>query len=174
MNKLLIIVILMLLALSLFTGCSEKPAVPPEENVQSGESDDFVLEDLDGNFLSVSDFKGKVVVLNFWASWCPPCRQEMPDLDELDKEFKEGGDVVLLTVNLTDGQRETREAARDYIEENGFGFVVLLDERGELAAQYRINAIPQTFILDRNGEISDSLIGATTKDVILDKVSAVK
>jgi len=134
---------------------------------------DVPLQDLDGNTVALTDFAGEVVVLNFWASWCPPCRMEMPDLNELDQELKRSGEAVLITVNLTDGQRETKETARQYIEENGFGFTVLFDEQGLLAREYMVSSIPQTFILDRAGDVSGSIIGATTKEAILGKVSAV-
>ena len=133
-----------------------------------------VLEDLDGDPVALTDFAGQIVVLNFWASWCPPCRQEMPDLDELDKEFKESGEAVLITVNLTDGRRETKESARQFIDENGFGFTVLFDDQGLLASEYGISAIPQTFVLDRNGDVAGAIIGATTKATILKKVAAVE
>ena len=132
------------------------------------------LLDLDGNAIALTDFAGTVVVLNFWASWCPPCRQEMPELNELDKEFKESGNAVFVSVNLTDGQRETIETARQYIEENGFGFTVLIDDQGLLAYEYNVSSIPQTFILDKGGNISGSILGSTTKAAILDKVNAVK
>lgn len=174
MNKRFIILILILSAFFALSACSGSAAPEPEEAFQPDTADDFALEDLDGYLVSVSDFRGSIVVLNFWASWCPPCRQEMPDLNELDLEFKERGEVVLLTVNLTDGQRETRETARSYIEENGFGFTVLFDDRGVLANEYGIAAIPQTFILDRDGQISGAIIGATTSAAILEKIDAVK
>ena len=98
----------------------------------------------------------------------------MPDLNELDKELKESGEAVLITVNLTDGQRETEKTARQFIEENGFGFTVLLDDQGLLAYQYQISSIPMTFILDRDGNISDFIIGSTTKEKILASIDAVK
>jgi len=160
---------------------SAPDAIQSEDDVDTAADDEEsiaaegpVLQDLNGNPVSLSDFRGGIVVLNFWASWCPPCRQEMPDLNELDKEFKESGDAVLITINLTDGQRETKESARQFIEENSFGFTVLLDEQGILASEYNINAIPQTFILDRDGNVSGSIIGATTKEAILENVNAVE
>ena len=139
---------------------------------QNGPERGVVLQDLGGNSFALSDFKGEVVVLNFWASWCPPCRQEMPELNELDMEFKESGDAVLITVNLTDGQRETVDTARQFIEESGYGFLVLLDEESLLARRFNISAIPQTFILDREGNITGSIIGSTTRAAILAEVNA--
>ena len=140
---------------------------------ESSDASGVALIDLDGNSIALSDFKGEIVVLNFWASWCPPCRQEMPDLNELDQLFKESGEAVFISVNLTDGQRETEAQARQYMEDNGFGFTVLIDDRGLLASQFNITAIPQTFVLDRDGNISGTILGATTANAILDKVNAV-
>ena len=151
---------------------SDTPGDNIEESVESEDEPGAAFQDLDGNTVALSDFKGEIVVLNFWASWCPPCRMEMPDLNDLDKEFKQSGEAVLITVNLTDGQRETEKTARQFIEENGFGFTVLLDDQGILAYQYNISAIPQTFILDRDGNVSGSIIGATTANAILDIVNA--
>jgi len=130
----------------------------------------FLLEDMEGYLIALTDFEGQVVVLNFWASWCPPCRQEMPSLNELDQELKESGGAVFITANLTDGRRETRETATQYIEENGFGFTVLFDEQGLLAAEYRVSSIPQTFILDREGNTAHTIFGATDKEAILEKI----
>jgi len=132
----------------------------------------LTLNDLDGDPIDLSGFLGEIVVLNFWASWCPPCRQEMPELNELDKEFKESGAAVLITVNLTDGQRETMETARQFIDDGGYGFTVLIDDQGLLSRQFNISAIPQTFIIDRSGNISGSIIGSTTRSAILDEVNA--
>ena len=160
-------------------------AVPddvPDEDIQAetltddealGEDREALL-DLNGNSIALSDFLGQIVVLNFWASWCPPCRQEMPELNELDKELKESGDAVLITVNMTDGQRETVDTARQFINENGLGFTVLFDDQGLLSYQFNVSAIPQTFILDRDGNISGTIIGSTTREAILGEVSAVK
>jgi len=170
----LAVILLLLLGAAACGGAQD--AAPEDDEAGSAASDapGAVLEDLDGNPVALTDFAGQIVVLNFWASWCPPCRQEMPDLDELDKEFNESGEAVLITVNLTDGQRETKESARQFIGENGFGFTVLIDEQGLLASEYGISAIPQTFILDRNGDVAGSIIGATTRAAILEKVSAVE
>ena len=151
-------------------GQGYQPPVEPESSAAPAHE----LESLDGSIVSLTDFAGQIVVLNFWASWCPPCRMEMPDLDEMDSELNESGAAVLVTVNLTDGRRETRETARQYIEENGFGFIVLFDDQGLLAGEYNVSAIPQTFILDRTGNISSTIIGATTKETILEKVNSVE
>jgi len=181
---------IVLLILLMAAGCSSGNASPPDnvpndeaaDNTQSesvpeeSESDEapgVSFKDLDGNSIALSDFLGEIVVLNFWASWCPPCRQEMPDMNELNKEFIESGAAVFISVNMTDGQRETVETARQYMEDNGFDFIVLIDDQNILAYQYNITAIPQTYILDRDGSILNYIIGATTKEAILDVVDSV-
>ena len=156
------------------TDLNEAPVDIWEDDTESADAEGSGFRDLDGNWIELSDFIGEIVVLNFWASWCPPCKAEMPDLNELDQELKASGDTVLFTVNMTDGQRETEATAREFIEETGYGFTVLLDEQGILAYRYNINAIPQTFILDRDGYVSASIIGATSKEIILDKINAVE
>ena len=89
----------------------------PSFAVGSGElARDIVLTDMSGKQVSLDSFKGKTVVLNFWATWCPPCRGEMPEFDELDKEFKKTGEAVLLAVNLTDGRRETPERVAKFLK----------------------------------------------------------
>ena len=88
---------------------------------------DFELADLNGKSVKLSDYKGKTVVINFLATWCPPCKKEMPDFDLLDKELKKTNDTVLLAVNMTDGKRDTKSKVESFIRENNYGMSVLLD-----------------------------------------------
>lgn len=128
---------------------------------------DIVLRDMAGGDVSLDSFKGKTVVLNFWATWCPPCRGEMPEFDELDKEFKKTGEAVLLAVNLTDGRRETKERVEKFMKETGYGMTVLLDDKQEAAMFFGVRYIPTTFVLNENGELVGQIQGATTKDAVL-------
>lgn len=113
---------------------------------------DFTLTDFNGKEVSLSDFRGKVVILNFWASWCPPCKAEMPDFDKVNRKLIEGGgDAVILTVNLTDGRRETEEKARNFIRDNDYSLYVLMDKQGEAANAYNVSVIPTTYIINRDG-----------------------
>lgn len=113
--------------------------------------------------IKLSDFRGKVVVLNFWASWCGPCRIEMPSLEALWQRYKNEG-LVVLTVNRTNSGSETRDKARGYVEGEGFTFPVVFDARGRLGLMYSINLIPTTYILDKNGVIREVVIGAISWD----------
>lgn len=109
---------------------------------------DFSVLDKDGNAARLSDFAGKPVVLNFWASWCPPCRSEMPEFDRVSREMD---GVVFLMVNMTDGARETEEKAKAYIAEQGFSLPVYFDARQEAAYAYGITSLPTTCFIDRDG-----------------------
>ena len=127
----------------------------------------FTLKDLSGKSVSLDQFKGKVVVLNFWATWCPPCRNEMPEFDEMDKELKKSGGAVLLAVNMTDGRRETKSKVEKFMKETGYTMTVLLDREQELAGYFGIRYIPSTFIIDREGRLTGQIQGGTTKAAVM-------
>ena len=121
---------------------------------------DFRLTDLDGNVVMLSDFRGKTVVLNFWATWCPPCREEMPEFQELwDHRGADGtDDLVVLAVNFL--RDDTVGAATKFIEANEFTFVVVFDTtRGDVAARYGVRGLPATFFIDRNGIVRTTALG---------------
>ena len=109
---------------------------------------DFTAYDVDGNPVKLSDYFGKPIVLNFWASWCGPCKMEMPDFEEKYKELCE--DVQFLMVNLTDG-RETVEIASSFIAQQGYTFPVLYDAASEAAYTYGVYSIPTTYFIDAEG-----------------------
>jgi cytochrome c-type biogenesis protein len=135
---------------------------------------EIILNDLNGQTVKLTDYRGKVVILNFWASWCPPCKSEMPDLDEAAREFTKANDAVLLTINLTDGNRETTETAGKYISDHNFSMKVLLDTQSRAANAYNITSIPTTYIIDKQGVIVNSLVGPTTKDALIKYVDQLK
>ena len=114
----------------------------------------FVLPDLDGKVTRMEDLRGKVVLLNLWATWCPPCVEEMPTLEALSKRMA-GRDFTLLAVSEDD----TPALVRPWIEKHGFTFPVLLDPRGQLGADLGITGYPETFIIDRNGRIVHRHVG---------------
>lgn len=126
---------------------------------------DFVVYDKDGNKVGLSDYLGKPVVLNFWASWCGPCASEMPDFEEAYKE--RGDEIQFLMVNLTDGYQETMESATEYIQEQGFTFPVFYDTESNAANTYATYSIPMTFFIDSEGYMvaraTGALDGATLK-----------
>ncbi len=118
---------------------------------------DFTLQDLTGNKVQLSDFKGKKVMLNFWATWCFYCREEMPLLESFHQKSETNG-WHLLTVNLT-ASEAGKEAVESYMLENNYTFPVLLDLNGEVAALYRIRSIPASFIFDEEGQLIQTKLG---------------
>lgn len=110
---------------------------------------DFTVLDSKGNSVKLSDMLGKPVVVNFWASWCPPCKSEMPEFNEVYQEL--GEEVAFMMVDLVDGQRETQEKGAQYIQEQDFSFPVYFDMQQEAADAYGITAIPTTLFIDKEG-----------------------
>ncbi|MDD2393070.1 MAG: TlpA disulfide reductase family protein [Eubacteriales bacterium] len=113
---------------------------------------DFKVYNYDGKEVMLSDYFGKPIVLNFWASWCPPCKAEMPTFNAVYQDIKD--DVQFLMVDLVDGQKETEAKGKAYIEEQGFTFPVLFDNDGSAGYMYQISSIPTTFFLDKDGYIA--------------------
>ena len=118
---------------------------------------DFTVYRLDGTAVTLSDHFGKPIVLNFWASWCPPCKAEMPTFHEVYLDVKD--EVTFLMVDLVDGQRETVEAGQNYIDAQGFTFPVVFDTAGNAARAYNISSIPTTYFIDSDGNVVSSHIG---------------
>jgi peroxiredoxin len=115
----------------------------------------FTLKDLKGDEISLASLRGKVVFLNVWATWCAPCREEMPSIESLYKKFKGDGNFVVLAVSQdTDGG-----SVRPYVEQNHLQFTVLLDPRNEVGELYDVNGIPETFIIGRDGRIVAHHVG---------------
>jgi len=145
-------------------GNTESPDTDPATTEEARlEAPDFSAIDDDGNEVRLSDFRGTPVVLNFWASWCGPCRSEMPTFNKVSREYTED-ELVFLMVDLVDGQRETVEKGRAYIEENGFTFKVLYDITQEAAYTYGIRAIPSTLFIDKDGYILAGVEGAIQEE----------
>ena len=134
----------------------------------------FTLTDLSGKNVSLSDYKGKVVVLNFWASWCPPCKAEMPEFNEMDCEFKKSGDTVLLAINMTDGRRETKKKVETFISEQKYKMRVLLDSEGKASNLFDIRYLPTTYVIDAEGTVTGQLVGGTTKNAVMKLVKEAK
>lgn len=145
---------------------TETPASSAYEKykVESGFKPNFTIKNALGDNVSLSDYKGQIVILNFWASWCPPCVDEMPELQAVHDSLGEG--KVLLAINLTDGQRETRILADRFLEKNGYDMNVLYDTEGKAYTPFGITSIPQTFIIDREGMVIYGIAGATDKKTI--------
>ena len=125
---------------------------------------DFTVYDRDGNSYKLSDFEGKPVILNFWASWCGPCKSEMPDIEKAFSTY--GDEIHFLIVNMTDGRQETVESASSYISDNGYTFPVYFDTQQEAAYTYGVASIPVTYLIDSDGNFQGYFRGAMTSDIL--------
>lgn len=158
------ILALLLVTVLILAGCSAKPtadpteatpgetapsAAQPEESTEAANTmPDFTAYDLDGNPVSLSDYFGKPIVVNFWATWCGPCVGELPEFEAVYQEH--GDEVQFLMVNMT-AMSETKENAVAFVDKEGYTFPVLLDLDGSAMNAYGINAIPVTLFIDANG-----------------------
>lgn len=136
------------------------------------EAPDFTVYNKDGEEVKLSDFKGKPVVLNFWASWCGPCMGEIPDFDKVYKE--KGENVEFLMVNLTDGNNETVETATTAIENGGYSLPIYFDKSEEAAETYEIFAIPTTIFINKDGKLFDRVQGPLVEETLLDYIKKIE
>lgn len=147
---------------------AEYTAASGAENNQADEekmlAPDFTVYDIDGNVVRLSDYVGKPIVLNFWASWCGPCKSEMPEFEEKYKELKD--EVQFLMVNMTDGSRETVDVASTFINEQGYTFPVLYDTDINAAYLYSVYSLPTTFFIDEEGYIVAYAAGAIDGEIL--------
>ena len=154
------------------------------EEVGSGEAEDIVEEDdgdlaigklapnftlknLEGKEVSLSDYKGKIVILNFWATWCKFCDIEMPDLNDLDKD---NDDVVVLAVDVM----EEHDKVKKYIDKGGYEFEVVLDSKGDISRNYLVSAYPTTYAINKEGILMGGVPGMMTKPQMEQIVESVR
>jgi peroxiredoxin len=159
--------ILLLLAVTLAacgSGDSSGPTGVNEGNLASG----FTLEALDGTEVSLSEYRGNVVLINFWATWCPPCRAEIPDIQEA-YQARENDGFVVLGVDV----EEAREAVAPFVEAMGMTYPVLLDEGGQVLKMYRAIGLPMSVILDQDGVIRVRHVGVLTGEQLEDYLAQV-
>ncbi|HGN6581163.1 thiol:disulfide interchange protein [Bacillus cereus] len=134
---------------------------------------DFTLTKLDGTNVKLSDLKGKKVILNFWATWCGPCQQEMPDMEAFYKEHKEN--VEILAVNYTPSEKGGgEEKVSNFAKEKGITFSILLDKNIDVTTAYKVITIPTSYFIDTKGVIQDKFIGPMTQKEMEKRVAKLK
>ncbi len=158
---------------------SETEAVTPAEDITETETAavqkipaiDFTLTDQYGNVHSLADYKGKTIFLNFWATWCPPCRSEMPDIQKLYEQYDTEGEdavVILGAASPNYGQEGSEEEIAAFLEQNGYTYPVLMDSSAELFTRYGIYSLPTTFMIDRDGNVFGYITGQLSEDIMVD------
>jgi len=128
------------------------------------EAPDFLVSDHNEASVSLSDYKGQTVLLNFWASWCSPCREEMPAMERIYREYKDQG-FEILALNST--HQDSRQKAIVFADELGLSFPILFDEDGSASKQYQIQALPSSFFIDADGVIQDVVFGGPMSEALL-------
>ena len=136
---------------------------------------DFELQDQFGTTHTLDEYKGKVIFLNFWATWCGPCRAEMPEIQDLYEKYKDSEDVVVLGVAAPSmGQETSQQGIEEFLETNGYTYPVLMDENWELFQGYGISAFPTTFMIDVDGNVYGAIRGQITYDIMEDIIRQTK
>lgn len=160
MRKTWVIALLLIVGAGLwawyFLGRATTAAVAP-----GNPAPDFRLQSLAGGETALSSFKGQPVLVNFWATWCPSCVQEMPELEAFYERHRKEG-LVLLAVNVM--QRDTPDTIADFVREKGLTFTVLLDEGSQVSQRYQVAYLPTTYFIDRRGVIRFRHVGPLTAD----------
>jgi cytochrome c biogenesis protein CcmG/thiol:disulfide interchange protein DsbE len=161
------------------SGCQNDKTEDSNTNVTSEENSyapvandvkkaaDFNLKTLDGKDVKLSDYKGKIVIIDFWATWCPPCRKGIPDLVELQKEYKDN----LVVIGISLDQQNTIKDLDPFIQNYGINYPVVLGTQKVVADYGNIQAIPTSFIVDQSGNIVDTHVGLVPKSTYTEKIN---
>lgn len=133
---------------------------------------DVTVFDSEGNEVALSSLFGKPIVMNFWASWCPPCKEEMPHFNKVYEEMKE--DITFVMIDVVDGQRETMENGKKHIKDNAYTFPVYYDNNQDAAYTYGTRSLPTSYFLDKDGYIITGAEGAIDEDTLRKGIEMIK
>ncbi|MBQ4556656.1 MAG: TlpA family protein disulfide reductase [Clostridia bacterium] len=148
------------------TTVAEGSAATTEEKIMAP---DFTVTDYSGNKVKLSDFFGKPIVINFWATWCGPCKSELPAFDKAYAEY--GEEIEFLMVNLTDGVQDTEEKVRKFVSDGGYSFPVFFDTEYSAANAYGTYSIPVTVMINADGSVYDARIGAMNETTLFNLIN---
>lgn len=143
---------------------SETASLPEESAPEKIPAPDFTVLDVEGNSVSLSDFFGKPIVINFWATWCGPCKSELPAFQSLSESY--GQDVTFLMVNMTDGSRDTVDGVKEFLADNSYTFPVYFDTKQNAATAYGAYSIPATVFIDTEGMVVNAYLGAMSEQTL--------
>ncbi|WP_347552426.1 redoxin domain-containing protein [Pseudalkalibacillus hwajinpoensis] len=158
---------------------AEKETIPTaselvEVGIKVGDkAPNFTLSSLEGMEVKLSDYKGKTVFVNFWATWCPPCRAEMPHMQEFYSESSNEYQTEILAVNITSDESSTK-VVKDFVRQYGITFPVLMDMEGEQAEMFAAITIPTTYLIDKNGIIKKRIVGPMSKERMIELVTSIE
>ena len=157
-----------LLSVNTFSSDFMNHAVSADKNISlsSDKAPDFSLKSVDGKTVKLSDYKGKVVIIDFWATWCPPCRKGIPDLISIQNEFKDK--VVIIGISLD--REKTIKDVPGFVKSYGINYPVVYGDDKVVTDYGGIQSIPTAFAIDKNGNIADSHVGLTDKDTYVNKI----
>ena len=125
---------------------------------------DFTLNTIDGEIIKLSNLRGQAVLINLWATWCPPCRAEMPDMQHAYEHYNEQG-FSILAINATN--QDSLSAVKDFVSEHELSFPILLDTQGDVSRLYQLRSLPTSFFVDSEGIIQEVIIGGPMSEALL-------
>ncbi|MCX7614303.1 MAG: redoxin domain-containing protein [Clostridiales bacterium] len=163
-----VLVIAYFLYHSLSAGYTPKTQTNTQNTSPRIPAPDFIVCDINKKAYKLSDFKGTPIVLNFWASWCPACKEELPAFEKLYDEYK--NDVHFMMVDIIDTQKETFETGTKFIKDNNYHFPAYFDKQQEAKYYFAVSSIPMTIFIDKDGNIVEGKLGAMSEETLRSKI----
>lgn len=178
-KKSLIIVLMLLIVLiagaavlyKTLSDDAQKQNTSSASSEEAQDAPDFTVYDKDDNPVTLSSFEGKPTIVNFWASWCGPCKAEMPDFEKLYQEL--GGEINFVMVNLTDNSQETKKSALEFISKSGYTFPVYFDSDLNAAYTYGVSGIPMTLFINSEGKLIAGAKSMIDEDILLEGIDLI-